>query len=81
MFVFDLDRIKIVLINVSETSSKKIFGMMKDDGFDASQDYVRLGEKSCCCSGLLYNFTFNKSIGENAKVFEYNHTKMAVEKK
>ena len=81
IFVLNLDKIKIVMIKVSESASKKIVGMMKDDGFDASQDYVRVGVKSGGCSGLSYDLTFDKSIGENDKVFEDNHIKIAVEKK
>ena len=81
IFVFNLDKIKIVMIKVSESASKKIVGMMKDDGFDATKDYVRVGVKSGGCSGLSYDLTFDKSIGENDKVFEDNDIKIAVEKK
>ncbi len=81
IFVLNLDKIKIVMIKVSESASKKIVGMMKDDGFDATQDYVRVGVKSGGCSGLSYDLTFDKSIGENDKVFEDNDIKIAVEKK
>ena len=69
------------MIQVSESASKKIFEMMKDDGFDASQDYVRVGVKSGGCSGLSYDLTFDKVINENDKVFEDNNVKIAVEKK
>ncbi len=69
------------MIKVSESASKKIVDMMNDDGFDASQDYVRVGVKSGGCSGLSYDLTFDKSIGENDKVFEDNNVKIAVEKK
>jgi iron-sulfur cluster assembly protein len=69
------------MIQVSETASKKIIDMMKEDGFDASQDYVRVGVKSGGCSGLSYDLTFDKIIGENDKVFEDNNIKIAVEKK
>jgi iron-sulfur cluster assembly protein len=69
------------MIKVSESASKKIVDMMKDDGFDAAQDYVRVGVKSGGCSGLSYDLTFDKSIGENDKVFEDNNVKIAVEKK
>jgi iron-sulfur cluster assembly protein len=69
------------MIKVSESASKKIVDMMKDDGFDASQDYVRVGVKSGGCSGLSYDLTFDKQIGENDKVFEDNNIKIAVEKK
>ena len=69
------------MIQVSESASKKIVNMMKDDGFDAAKDYVRVGVKSGGCSGLSYDLTFDKQIGENDKVFEDNNIKIAVEKK
>ncbi|TAF69133.1 MAG: iron-sulfur cluster assembly accessory protein [Flavobacterium sp.] len=69
------------MIQVSEAASKKIIEMMKEDGFDATHDYVRVGVKSGGCSGLSYDLTFDKTIGENDKVFEDNNVKIAVEKK
>jgi iron-sulfur cluster assembly protein len=69
------------MIQVSEAASKKIIEMMKDYGFDATNDYVRVGVKSGGCSGLSYDLTFDKAIGENDKVFEDNNVKIAVEKK
>jgi iron-sulfur cluster assembly protein len=69
------------MIQVSDTASKKIVEMMKDDGFDASKDYVRVGVKSGGCSGLSYELKFDKETGENDKIFEVNHVKIAVEKK
>ena len=69
------------MIKVSESASKKIVDMMKDDGFDPAKDYVRVGVKSGGCSGLSYDLTFDNKIGENDKVFEDNNVKIAVEKK
>lgn len=69
------------MIKVSESASKKIVDMMKDDGFDPTNDYVRVGVKSGGCSGLSYELKFDKEIGENDKVFEDNNVKIAVEKK
>lgn len=80
-FAVNLDKINITMIQVSESASKKIIEMMKDDGFDATHDYVRVGVKSGGCSGLSYDLTFDKTIGENDKVFEDNNVKIAVEKK
>ena len=57
------------MIQVSESASKKIVDMMKDDGFDATKDYVRVGVKSGGCSGLSYDLTFDNKIVENDKVF------------
>ena len=69
------------MIQVSDTASKKIVDMMKDDGFDAAVDYVRVGVKSGGCSGLSYELKFDKEIGETDKFFEVNNVRIAVEKK
>lgn len=69
------------MIKVSESASKKIIEMMKEEGFDAAQDYVRVGVKSGGCSGLSYELKFDKELTENDKVFEDNEVKIAVEKK
>lgn len=34
------------MIKVSDTARKKIIDLMKDDGFDAATDYVRVGVKA-----------------------------------
>ena len=81
IFVFNLDKIKIRMIKVSDDASKKIAAMMQDDGFEATKDYVRVGVKSGGCSGLSYDLKFDKELGENDKVFEDNGIKIAVEKK
>ena len=81
IFVLYLDKIKITMIKVSDTARKKIVDMMNDDGFDAANDYVRVGVKSGGCSGLSYELKFDNQIGENDKVFEDNDVKIAVEKK
>ncbi|GAA4760782.1 MULTISPECIES: HesB/IscA family protein [Flavobacterium] len=69
------------MIKVSESASKKIIEMMKDDGFDASTDFVRVGVKSGGCSGLSYELKFDKEINDSDKVFEDSNVKIAVEKK
>ncbi len=69
------------MIQVSDAASKKIIEMMHDDGFNAAQDYVRVGVKSGGCSGLSYELKFDKETSETDKIFEVNHVKIAVEKK
>lgn len=69
------------MIKVSDIASKKIFTMMKEDGFDPTKDYVRVGVKSGGCSGLSYELKFDKEITENDTIFEDNKVKIAVEKK
>ncbi|HEX8564004.1 MAG TPA: iron-sulfur cluster assembly accessory protein [Flavobacterium sp.] len=69
------------MIKVSDVARKKIIDMMQEDGFDAANDFVRVGVKSGGCSGLSYELKFDKSIGETDKVFVDNDVKIAVEKK
>lgn len=69
------------MIKVSDIAKKKIIDMMKDDGFDAAADYVRVGVKSGGCSGLSYELKFDKVLSDTDKVFEDNDIRIAVEKK
>jgi len=69
------------MIKVSESAKKKVVSLMEDDGFDATNDYVRVGVKSGGCSGLSYDLTFDKEKLENDKVFEDNDIKVIVDKK
>lgn len=69
------------MIKVSDTAKKKIIDLMKDDGFDASVDYVRVGVKSGGCSGLSYDLKFDKNKGDDDKIFVDNEITIAVEKK
>ena len=69
------------MIKVSDGARKKIIDMMQDDGFDAVNDFVRVGVKSGGCSGLSYELKFDKNTEENDKIFIDNDIKIAVEKK
>jgi iron-sulfur cluster assembly protein len=69
------------MIKVSETAKNKIKTLMTDEGFDAQNDFVRVGVKSGGCSGLSYDLKFDKNTTEQDKVFEDNEIKIAVEKK
>src|SRR5690606_24268139 len=69
------------MIKVSDSAKTKIIDLMREDGFDAQRDYVRVGVKSGGCSGLSYELKFDNQINENDKVFEDNDIKIAVEKK
>lgn len=81
IFALNLDKIQIAMIKVSDAARSKIVQLMQEDGFDAYQDYVRVGVKSGGCSGLSYELTFDKTAAESDKVFEDNDVKIAVEKK
>ena len=69
------------MIKVSESASKKIVDMMTEEGFDASNDYVRVGVKSGGCSGLEYVLKFDNQKEENDQIFEDNGVKIIIDKK
>ena len=69
------------MIQVSEIAKNKVIQLMKEDGFDAAIDYVRVGVKSGGCSGLSYELNFDKKQSEDDKVFEDNDIKIIVDKK
>lgn len=69
------------MIKVSEGAKKRITDLMSDDGFDAMQDFVRVGVKSGGCSGLSYELKFDKTRTEGDKLFEDNDIKIVVDKR
>ena len=82
IFVPYLESIYIsTMIKVSETAKTKVLQLMHEDGFDPTNDYVRVGVKSGGCSGLSYDLKFDKSQSESDKFFEDNGVKIIVDKK
>ena len=69
------------MIKVSETAKSRITHLMTEEGFDVVQDFVRVGVKSGGCSGLSYELTFDKALGDDDKMFEDNPVKIIVDKK
>tara|TARA_B100000780_G_scaffold88030_1_gene60577 strand:+ start:1479 stop:1808 length:330 start_codon:yes stop_codon:yes gene_type:complete len=69
------------MIKVAQTAREKVAIMMKEDGFDPTNDYVRVGVKSGGCSGLSYELKFDKTLQEDDKFFEDNQVKILVDKK
>lgn len=55
--------------------------LMQEDGFNAMQDFVRVGVKSGGCSGLSYELNFDKTQAENDRLFEDNDIRIVVDKK
>ncbi len=68
------------MVKVDQTAREKVISLMKEEGFDASRDYVRVGVKSGGCSGLSYDLSFDASVNEDDKVFEDNDIRIAVDK-
>jgi iron-sulfur cluster assembly protein len=69
------------MIQVSEKAKLKAIELMKEDGYDASKHFIRVGVKSGGCSGLSYELTFDKEEKENDKIFENNDIRIIVDKK
>ena len=55
------------MIQVSEKAKLKAIELMREDGFDAAKDYIRVGVKSGGCSGLSYDLSFDNEEKENDK--------------
>ena len=47
------------MIKVAETAKEKVSILMREEGFDPFNDYVRVGVKSGGCSGLSYDLKFD----------------------
>ncbi len=69
------------MIQVSESAKQRVISLMKEEGYDTSKDYVRVGVKSGGCSGLSYELKFDNKIDEADKVFEDNAVRIIVDKK
>jgi len=69
------------MIKVAETAKEKVAVLMKEEGFDPNNDYVRVGVKSGGCSGLSYELKFDNDLQENDKLFEDNQVRILVDKK
>ena len=69
------------MITISEGAKKKIAALMTEDGYDAVQDFVRVGVKSGGCSGLSYELNFDKSQAEGDKLIQDNDIKLVVDKR
>jgi iron-sulfur cluster assembly protein len=55
--------------------------LMKEEGFNPSKDYVRVGVKSGGCSGLSYDLKFDHTLKGDDKLFEDNQVRILVDKK
>ncbi|WP_294205220.1 iron-sulfur cluster assembly accessory protein [uncultured Chryseobacterium sp.] len=69
------------MIKVSDHAKEKAIQLMREDGFDASEDYIRVGVKSGGCSGLEYVLRFDNQKTEADQIFEDNGIKIIVDKK
>ena len=68
------------VISITNFAKNKVISLMKDDGFNHTSDFVRVGVKSGGCSGLSYELKFDNKLLENDKIFEDNDIKIVVDK-
>jgi len=69
------------MIKVAKTAKEKVAILMKEEGFDPSKDYVRVGVKSGGCSGLSYELKFDQHLEQDDQLFEDNEVRILVDKK
>lgn len=69
------------MIKVSPNAQEKVSQLMREEGFNPSQDFVRVGVKSGGCSGLSYDLSFDDSKSDQDRLFEHNQVKILVDKK
>lgn len=69
------------MIKVSKIAKDRVSTLMKDDGFNPTDDFVRVGVKSGGCSGLSYDLKFDSNQLNEDRLFEDNGVKILVDKK
>lgn len=69
------------MIKVSSSAKEKVAVLMKEEGFDPHNAFVRVGVKSGGCSGLSYDLSFDANQQESDQLFEDNQVKIVVDKK
>jgi len=67
------------MIQVTDSAKTKAMTLMKEDGKEGN--FIRVGVKGGGCSGLMYELTFDNTLGEGDKEFENNGMKVVVDKK
>ncbi|KRO88298.1 MAG: iron-sulfur cluster assembly accessory protein [Bacteroidetes bacterium] len=69
------------MIKVSKQAKSEVAKLMEAEGYNVSNDFVRVGVKSGGCSGLSYDLNFDNSINTDDKVYEDNGVKIIVDNK
>ena len=71
----------LIMIKISDIAKDKVIELMKNDGYDHNNDFIRVGVKSGGCSGLSYDLKFDNSITDEDRLFEDKDIKIIVDKK
>ncbi|MBP1988465.1 HesB/IscA family protein [Paenibacillus eucommiae] len=65
------------MIQISETASEKIAGMLKDIGID--HNFLRLGVSDGGCNGLSYSMRFDDSLVKDDRVIAWNKFQVVID--
>ena len=69
------------MIKVADSARSKAEQLMREDGFNPTTDFIRVGVKSGGCSGLSYELNFDNQADDSDRVFEDNQVRIVVDKK
>lgn len=69
------------MVKVADTAKNKAVQLMTEEGFNPTEDFVRVGVKSGGCSGLEYVLKFDNQKTDADQVFEDNGLKIIIDKK
>ena len=69
------------MIKVDSSAKEKVAVLMKEEGFNPEEAYVRVGVKSGGGSGLSYDLKFDDHQQEDDRLFEDNDVRIVVDKK
>ncbi|MGB0375726.1 MAG: HesB/IscA family protein [Flavobacteriaceae bacterium] len=69
------------MIKVANSARTKAEQLMREDGFNPTTDFIRVGVKSGGCSGLSYELHFDREASDADRIFEDNQVRIVVDKK
>jgi len=68
------------MIQITEKAKEKIIDLRKKDG-ESENTNIRVSVQGGGCSGLMYDLSFDATIGEKDQIYEDKGIKILVEKK
>lgn len=69
------------MVKVSDLAKEKAMILMKEDGYNPTTDFIRVGVKTGGCSGLEYILKFDKKQEDSDTLFEDNGIKILIDNK
>lgn len=69
------------MIKVSESAKNKLDALMREEGREPSETYIRVGVNSGGCSGLSYDLQLESETKDTDKIFEDQGIRILIDKK